>query len=60
MAYRLDCASRVRPHEALPGTGPRRLHLGLASPTTLTFQTKEDLANYLTRDKMGMSDRRSL
>ncbi len=40
--YRLEY-NEVRPHEALSWNRPKQVHLGLADPTTPTFQTTETL-----------------
>ena len=40
--YRLEC-NEVRPHEAIAWNRPTEVHLGLADPTTPTFQSKEIL-----------------
>ena len=40
--YRLEY-NRVRPHEAIAFNRPAEVHLGLADPTTPTFQTKKTL-----------------
>jgi putative transposase len=40
--YRIEY-NRVRPHEAIAWNRPHDVHLGLADPTTPTFQTKEIL-----------------
>lgn len=40
--YRLEY-NQIRPHEAIAWNRPKEVHLGLASPTIPTFQTKETL-----------------
>jgi putative transposase len=40
--YRVEY-SEIRPHEVIAWNQPKEVHLGLASPTTPTFQTKEIL-----------------
>ena len=42
--YRIEY-NTIRPTMRWPGTGPRRVHLGLASPTIPTFQATETLPN---------------
>ncbi len=41
-AYRAEY-NQIRPHEAIAWNRPKEVHLGLADPTTPTFQTKEIL-----------------
>jgi transposase InsO family protein len=40
--YRADY-NEIRPHEAIAWNRPKEVHLGLASPSSPTFQTKEIL-----------------
>ena len=40
--YRIEY-NTLRPHEAIAWNRPREVHLGLADPTTPTFQTKQSL-----------------
>jgi transposase InsO family protein len=40
--YRIEY-NEIRPHEAIAWNRPREVHLGLADPTTPTFQTTETL-----------------
>lgn len=40
--YRIEY-NEIRPHEAIAWNRPKEVHLGLANPTTPTFQTTENL-----------------
>ena len=40
--YRIEY-NEIRPHEAIAWNRPKQVHLGMADPTTPTFQAKEDL-----------------
>jgi transposase InsO family protein len=40
--YRIEY-NQIRPHEAIAWNRPKQVHLGLADPTTPTFQTTEIL-----------------
>ena len=43
-AYRIEY-NELRPHEAISWNRPKEVHLGLATPDTPTFKTKETLPN---------------
>jgi putative transposase len=40
--YRIEY-NQIRPHEAIAWNRPQQVHLGLADPTTPTFQATETL-----------------
>jgi Insertion element 4 transposase N-terminal/Integrase core domain len=47
--YRIEY-NQIRPHEAIAWNRPQQVHLGLADPTTPTFQTTATLPTSLTRN----------